>query len=167
MQASSRWDLTRGDLCSRLQPGQRTFTSRTVTGVLVHVQKFFNFDLTGGSQVDQPIRPPIIGPISLAPRENGVRQPGNERSRPQFKAHNSVRPLKNGLSLGGSSATRPQCQPSAHEGCQWGLIQMPHCRFRAASGPSSWAAENTSKVGTAKKVRAGPRGQGLGVRSRE
>ena len=40
-------------------------------------------------------------------RENGARQPGNERSRPQFTAHNSVRSLKNGLSLGGSSATRP------------------------------------------------------------
>jgi hypothetical protein len=74
-------------------PGQRIFTSRTG-----YWYTFFNFDLTGGSQGTSPFD-------LRYHRENGVRQPGNERSRPQLKAHNSVRPLKNGLSLGGSSAT--------------------------------------------------------------
>jgi hypothetical protein len=53
MQASSRWDPTRGDLCSRLQPGQRIFTSRTG-----YWYTLFYFDLTGGSQGTSQ-RPPI------------------------------------------------------------------------------------------------------------
>jgi len=76
-------------------PGQRIFTLRT--GVLVH---FFNFDLTEGSR----------GTIEAGWRhwrQTGFGHARGERSRPQFKAHNSVRPFENGIRLLGSSATRP------------------------------------------------------------
>ena len=98
MQASSRWDLTRGDHCSRLHARATDFHFRK-RGILLPVYRFF-FDLGGGSQG--------ISPFDLRHhRQTGFGHARGERGRPQFKAHNSVRSLKNGLSLGGSSATRP------------------------------------------------------------
>ena len=96
MQASSRWDPTRGDLCSRLHARATDFTSRTG-----YWYRFFYFDLTEGSQGTSPFD-------LRHHRQTRFGHARSERRRPQFTAHNSLRPLKNGLSLGGSSATRPR-----------------------------------------------------------
>ena len=95
MQASSRWDLTRGDLCSRLHARATDFHfENRGTGT-----QFF-FDLTGGSQGTSPFD---LGHL----RQTRFGHARSERRRPQFTAHKSVRPFESGLSLGGSSATRP------------------------------------------------------------
>ncbi len=99
MQASSRWDSTRGDLCSCLHARATDFTSRIGYRVLV---SFFYFDLTEGSQGTSPFD-------LRYHRENGFGHARSERRRPQFTAHNSVRPFENGLRSLGSSATRPTC----------------------------------------------------------
>ena len=98
MQASSRWDLTRGDLCSRLHARATDFyfTNRVLVS-------FFYFDLTEGSLGNT-----VAGWCHW--RQTRFGHARGERGRPQFTAHNSVRPFENGLSLRslGSSATRPR-----------------------------------------------------------
>ena len=104
MQASSRWDPTRGDLCSRLHARATDFSLHERG----YWYRFFNFDLPEGSQGNTEADWGHWGQTRFGHARS-------ERRRPQFTAHNSVRSLKNGLSLGGSSATRPQRSAA----CEW------------------------------------------------
>ncbi len=80
MQASSRWDLTRGDLCSRLHARRRAtdFHFEHEPGT---VYRFFYFDLTEGPvSGDQPIRPG-------SPEANSVRAcPQRTQTAPIYSA---------------------------------------------------------------------------------
>jgi hypothetical protein len=96
MQASSRWDPTRGDRVRACMPGQ----SSDFHFERWYWYRFFNFDLPEGSQGTSPSD-------LRYHRENGFGHGRSERSRPQFTAHKSVRPFENGLRSVGSSATRP------------------------------------------------------------
>ena len=97
MQASSRWDPTRGDLCARRHARATDF----------HFEKRG----TGTQFFFRPHRG-VSGNTEAGWRQWRQTRFGHarsERSRPQFTAHNSVRPFENGLRSLGSSATRPLC----------------------------------------------------------
>jgi hypothetical protein len=81
MQASSRWDLTRGDLCSRLHARATDFHFTNRGTVLV---SFFLFRPHRGVSGDQPIRPP-------SPPTNSVRTcPQRTQTAPIYSAQ--IRP---------------------------------------------------------------------------
>ena len=96
MEARWRQDFTRGDRCPRLHAPPNGFH---FDGNWVLVWLFF--------------RPRVRGSQGTSPfefrqyRQTRFGYARSKRSRPQFKAHNSVRPFENGLRSLGSSATRP------------------------------------------------------------
>ena len=99
MEARWRQDFTRGDRCPRLHAPPNGFH---FDGNWVLVWLFF--------------RPRVRGSQGTSPfefrqyRQTRFGYARSKRSRPQFKAHNSVRPFENGLRSLGSSATRPRRQ---------------------------------------------------------
>ncbi len=95
MQASSRWDPTRGDLLSRLHARATDFHLENRVRY-----RFFNFDLPEGSQGNTEADWGHWGQTRFGHARS-------ERRRPQFTAHKSVHPFQNGLRSVGSSATRP------------------------------------------------------------
>jgi hypothetical protein len=102
MEARWRQDFTRGDRCPRLHAPPNGFH---FDGNWVLVWLFF--------------RPRVRGSQGTSPfefrqyRQTRFGYARSKRSRPQFKAHNSVRPFENGLRSLGSSATRPKNRGSA------------------------------------------------------